>query len=1191
MKRYIISAMLATFVGGVLTSCHDTDIQYSSIAESKLAQFQENFEKFYGEVSPNQDWGFGDASSSRTRATGLSYNAELANLSFRDTNPIQKPTLSATYYTTQTEVTTNVPHVDNMDQSKWDESGVSVYVDASSAWVLDKKNQIIYVVGNVDFKNPSGQTGIVYVVTEGSSLTIGGFGQHQSIVLRKNATLTLTKNATIDGGLVYMEESSMIDAGGKDLYFKNGTKVLVSNKASIIKANNIYLQGTQGTSDNVTLWNEGTITVKNKLQGSEINAYIYNAAGKTIEAGELNLINNNDLLYNDGIVTVKGATSTQNDGAEIVNTKNAKFTCVSYSQAAGGKFHNIGTVSMTGLTYLDNSNSGWVNDGKWTCGSYQIIGDAKGSNRNFNNCLLTVTNKDGDTGELKLARGVLILGAGAGVVCESFYFDDTSFLWLGGASVVKVKGTLTTNNYNYGYGIEGYDSDYAVLQANKIDKTGDHQYSMNYYGNLLVATSDHFPPGSINNNGVDQPYYYYDTTVKFTFKNEDISPISADECNPGYKSNSTPTTGGSTGSTTTSTDVYIKKEVKLHKWVFCEDLGSSYTKADFDYNDLVFDVKVIDEYRVVRDADGTETAYTGDTSHSYYALFTPLAAGGELKIMFSGCDKFAHAMFSPAWGDNVLINTAKDPDALAATCKYSTGTSESFKCLEQSTLPTLDDINNVDINVSAKYNDGTVAVWSLTAYKGKAPHKICVPPGTQWPYERVSIDLAYTGFSNYVERGDEPWDNGDNDNLYPLTDLAENLKTNQVGLAYEYVKDTENSTSTTTYSISPSSSETLVWQNLEGTSYLGSDWSNQDHVFIDYNTLAQADPNNKPFGVGSVIRAYVNTEDGFNVQLFTQDAAYNWTKLFESYYGNNDSHISNNSGYVEYTVTKADCDVLKRGLSYLVVSGIKATLLGVTVDNTNAVQPQQQQEEQEPTFTAPTLAADQTSILSNNSGVALTSEGVGVTNGLSQTGENSEFTVYGIGDSNASVSVTTSDGTALSTVSSARTRTAEQKSFKFKVQSETVAAKIRSNGIKVKVTGGSFKMYMLAAKIVEKQNTETPTSSVVLYDKSKDGAVSKEGGTIYVDKNEFNNASGKTLKIEFFDATSGWDIEVVGQNWGNIHASELNNTNKANETNCPNARTNGYFTIVLNDTQASMLNREGLKVIVYWATISKITLY
>ena len=67
MKKYLITGALTLSLGGFLTSCHDSEIDYSSIAEAKQATFAENFVKFYGEIDPEQDWGFG-TSSTRTRS-------------------------------------------------------------------------------------------------------------------------------------------------------------------------------------------------------------------------------------------------------------------------------------------------------------------------------------------------------------------------------------------------------------------------------------------------------------------------------------------------------------------------------------------------------------------------------------------------------------------------------------------------------------------------------------------------------------------------------------------------------------------------------------------------------------------------------------------------------------------------------------------------------------------------------------------------------------------------------------------------------------------------------------------------------------------------------------------------------------------------------------------------------------------
>jgi hypothetical protein len=71
MKKYLITGVLALVVGGFLTSCHDTEGAYSSTVEQKLQAYEQVFKEEFGEIDPNQDWGFGETSMfpARTRAS------------------------------------------------------------------------------------------------------------------------------------------------------------------------------------------------------------------------------------------------------------------------------------------------------------------------------------------------------------------------------------------------------------------------------------------------------------------------------------------------------------------------------------------------------------------------------------------------------------------------------------------------------------------------------------------------------------------------------------------------------------------------------------------------------------------------------------------------------------------------------------------------------------------------------------------------------------------------------------------------------------------------------------------------------------------------------------------------------------------------------------------------------------------
>jgi len=573
MKKYLMIGFVAAVA---FSSCSKHDFETMSQEEIVKAEYDAKFIAEFGQPAKNQTWGFGSGTRAFTRASDY-LKSKYTLPTFRGKSDITKPTMPTNYYTTQAEVKDNVTYCKDKDWNSWEESGAVVYVDAKNAFVNDKKNQTIYVVGDVVFNNPSGQTGIFYVVTKGSSLKIKGFGQYQGILLAEGASLDITEynswenGVTIDGGQVYMDERSTINA--TNLTFKNGAQVLVSDKATI-SANNLYLDGSQGSTGNVTLWNEGTLDINDILQGSNENTYIYNAVGKTIEAGSLDLINNGDLLVNDGTVTITNEISLHNSSAEIVN--NADMECGSFSQAAGAKMFNVGNMSVTGLTYLDNSNSGWQNEGQWTCGSFEITGTDKGANNVFNNCHLTVN------GEFYLNRGSFILDSNAGVECESFKIDDTSGFYLGNKSVLDISGTLTTEIINPEYGFFAYGDEYAVVKANGIETTTEDPESINYYGNLLVAINPHISQ------------YTAQPSVKFTKDGQNIATIPSSPCSPGYEGE----------------DDYTPN---YQGRIMAEDLTVQ-TNSDWDFNDVVFDWAIKD-------------------GKAYIKL---LAAGGTLPIRIGG---------------------------------------------------------------------------------------------------------------------------------------------------------------------------------------------------------------------------------------------------------------------------------------------------------------------------------------------------------------------------------------------------------------------------------------------------------------------------------------------------------------------------------------------------------------------------
>ena len=141
--------------------------------------------------------------------------------------------------------------------------------------------------------------------------------------------------------------------------------------------------------------------------------------------------------------------------------------------------------------------------------------------------------------------------------------------------------------------------------------------------------------------------------------------------------------------------------------VMCEDLG---TTADYDFNDIVFDVK--------NDAYG----YPGGNDWDPATIITVRAAGGKLAATVGGKD--LHALFGT---DMVNTGVKSAPVAIFRIARVE---------------------NAKDVEVKVGDDSGT---WELTTATGKAPQKICVPNSTKWNKEYQSIIKSYPEFENYVK--------------------------------------------------------------------------------------------------------------------------------------------------------------------------------------------------------------------------------------------------------------------------------------------------------------------------------------------------------------------------------------------------------------------------------------------------------
>ena len=476
------------------------------------------------------------------------------------------------------------------------------------------------------------------------------------------------------------------------------------------------------------------------------------------------------------------------------------------------------------------------------------------------------------------------------------------------------------DGHNYTH-LNDFNSNNAGTQWGTVYMENSSALSFKYHCSWSSEEFTYFKCAKINVPGVGEGYYVGMCMYGEKSDNGDRK-INKDQKDLQYADDwiiKVIPSNGSTIVTDKTTKVYKKKNVLVHKWVFCEDLGSSASKRDYDYNDLVFDAKIIDEYKVLRDADGNETAYTADPSHSYYAEVTPLAAGGELTIKFDKIGNTIHGMFANGVADNILINTCREDQAIATPHRERLiGNTEKYPFASAADA----DIRNIEVLVRTQ-----TAAYALSAYRGEAPHKICVPAGTRWAYERTDIKDAYTGFENYVSGGSDPWSTtGVDENLYPLAGAAYDMRTDMTGTT-SYEEISSSSTTEYSYTLADAAHEKTVWTG--NRDFIG--WDGQYALLIDASKFTAS---NNAIGNGTIIRFYVVANGNYALK-----AAYGNTWDAANY---SDNRWSDG---VYYGSSRVQCVELKLNTTNAAnfrnygmrLWGSDMKLLGVTYDNSQKV--------------------------------------------------------------------------------------------------------------------------------------------------------------------------------------------------------------------------------------------------------------
>ena len=521
----IVTTMLVMMI---LLSCSHDEYIYneSKVEQSVNEQYAAAFEKAFGKVGPNVDWGFSSKSTKTralTRAVG-DYAEYKGNL---------QPTVS---FPTDCDASnfnpdlTTIPSYEEYLISKgtqwWHPEEITdggvVYIDAVqpikiSGGTAEARAKLYIKAGTYDF------TGVSF-----------DLGQNTDLYLLEGATVTFDNTVTSTAIFnIYIASGATLIANGED--------GLVANSGARV-------------------YNHGTINCSK----FEVNStsFLYNAG--TLEAGSVNVESNPSRIVNDGII---------NAATVVVNA---------------GAVQNNDSWTVTGTTEINSSNSGWVNNGHWTTYDYAYLGGSENVINNCfleveNDFAMNISS---EKGSFKIDGGCGVLTkyfdggrTSTGAVSGPFVIK------MGSEAVFVVEETAILESGRgdeAGFGIFGPSTgEYAVFQAKTIardpylESINSHG-AVTYSGKLYVSAETHFAQGMDSDGSgsyTPQPFIY--EKGGFSIANNSY----AGGFLPGKPSINIPQTPCSPG---------FVGGAPLYR-VIAEDLSAS-EAVDFDFNDVVFDV-------------------------------------------------------------------------------------------------------------------------------------------------------------------------------------------------------------------------------------------------------------------------------------------------------------------------------------------------------------------------------------------------------------------------------------------------------------------------------------------------------------------------------------------------------------------------------------------------------------------------
>lgn len=622
MKKYLMTAVAALTFGGLMTSCtHDIDGSGSSgdVAKNAQESYEQAFLNTFGRPVDGFDWGFGNstaASRAMTRAKG-DYDKSKGSM-----QPVvwgQDP---------------------NDGQWKW----VTYTFPSAPTIPTAKPTNATYYSGNSELKL-NGETYWMDENTDGSYIDVKTHGDFY-----------IVKSGNGEGNVTIAPPSWYV--GNVD----NGYKIRVfvcpgvTFKIPTSGAGNLQANVEYYFAPGANLICDASI---------KLNGTCFYVAGNTT-APQLE-VNNTGIFYNMGIANISGPVTVENGKSIIVN--DGTLNATSLQTKGSGHVQNNAEITISDYTIINSNYNIWVNNGHYKTKYFAYTAT---SSSVINNCYLEV--EENFMMNIADGSGDFKIDAGGGVKTKNFYGggpftakdnqnNNTDFtsgpfkITMGSKSVFKVTEDCYLNATasgiaDNGYGFSGVGNDYAVLEAKDVKNSGNpgHGY-VAYSGNMYVSAESHFAQGTAGAADGSSYIIFKDGCSE---KNiyapgfEDGKPsikINQTTCNPGFNGDVTPPV----------TPVTDKVRV------IAEDLSTLDGKADFDFNDVVFDVELLSSGMVkiyLQAAGGTLPLTVGDPTTELQSPTMEMQKDSQGNDMEEVMKYEVHRLFKVATTTMVNTNAA-----------------------------------------------------------------------------------------------------------------------------------------------------------------------------------------------------------------------------------------------------------------------------------------------------------------------------------------------------------------------------------------------------------------------------------------------------------------------------------------------------------------------------------------------------